>query len=102
MKPPAMESAVHTTPPIIMAAVMPLVPLNPALTSTSEVRMSVISVIAVGALVLILPYQTAMLSIRLMGLAIIVGGIEDLTATACTVNTKKNGTVIDVDDFWEV
>ena len=44
MKPPAMESAVHTTPPIIMAAVMPLVPLNPALTSTSEVRMSVISV----------------------------------------------------------
>ena len=27
-----------------MAAVMPLVPLNPALTSTSEVRMSVISV----------------------------------------------------------
>ena len=35
-------------------------------------------------------------------LAIIVGGIEDLTATACTVNTKKNGTVIDVDDFWEV
>ena len=61
-----------------------------------------VAAIAVGALVLILPYQTALLGIRLMGLAIIVGGIEDLTATACTVNTKKNGTVIDVDDFWEV
>lgn len=65
--------------------------------------LSVVAIIA-GALVIILPYQTAMFSIRLMGLAITVGGIEDLTATACTVNTKKqeNGTVIDVDDFWEV
>lgn len=63
-----------------------------------------IAAIAVGALVVILPYQTAMLSIRLMGVAIVVGGIEDITATACTVNTKshQNGTVIDVDDFWEV
>lgn len=61
-----------------------------------------VAAIVIGALVLILPYQTALLGIRLMGLAILVGGIEDLTATACTVNTKKNGTVIDVDDFWEV
>ena len=63
-----------------------------------------VAAIAVGALVLVLPYQTALLGIRLMGLAILLGGIEDLTATACTVNTKKheNGTVIDVDDFWEV
>lgn len=60
--------------------------------------------IVVGALVLILPYQTALLGIRLMGLAIIAGGIEDLTATACAVNTRShsNGTVIDVDDFREV
>lgn len=63
-----------------------------------------VAAIAVGALVLVLPYQTALLGIRLMGLAILLGGIEDLTATACTVNTKKheNGTVIDVDDFGEV
>lgn len=63
-----------------------------------------LAAIAVGALVLILPYQTALLSIRLMGLAIVLGGLEDLLATACTVNTKErpNGTVIDVDDFWEV
>ncbi len=63
-----------------------------------------VAAIVVGALVLVLPYQTALLGIRLMGLAILLGGIEDLTATACTVNTKKreNGAVIDVDDFWEV
>ena len=60
--------------------------------------------IVVGALVLILPYQTALLGIRLMGLAIIAGGIEDHTATACAVNTRshRKGTVIDVDDFREV
>lgn len=60
--------------------------------------------IVVGALVLVLPYQTALLSIRLMGLAILLGGLEDLTATVCTVNTQKRerDTVIDVDDFWEV
>ena len=53
---------------------------------------------------MLLASETALLGIRLMGLAILLGGIEDLTATACTVNTKKheNGTVIDVDDFWEV
>ena len=44
MKAPAIESAVHTTPPIIIAAVIPPVPVRPALTSTSELRISVISV----------------------------------------------------------
>ena len=44
MKAPAMASAVQTTPPMISAAVMPAVPLSPALTSISELRISVISV----------------------------------------------------------
>ena len=45
MKPPAIDSAVQTTPPIIMAAIIPLVPLNPALTNTSELKINVINVI---------------------------------------------------------
>ena len=45
MKPPAIDSAVQTTPPIIMAAIIPLVPLNPALTNTKELKINVINVI---------------------------------------------------------
>ena len=45
MKPPAIDSAVQTTPPMIMAAIIPLVPLNPALTNTSELKINVINVI---------------------------------------------------------
>ena len=45
MKPPAMESAVQTTPPIIRAAAMPEVPLSPAATRMMEARMRVIRVI---------------------------------------------------------
>ena len=45
MKPPAVERAVQTTPPIISAAVMPAVPFEPMLTSTSEARISVMRVI---------------------------------------------------------
>ena len=44
MKPPAIESAVQTTPPMTIAATMPLVPDNPMLTSTSDESMSVMSV----------------------------------------------------------
>ena len=44
MNPPAIESAVQTTPPMISAAVMPVVPLSPTLTNTSDERISVISV----------------------------------------------------------
>ena len=51
MKPPAIERAVHTTPPMISAAVMPAVPLRPMLASTSELRMSVMSVMPETGLV---------------------------------------------------
>ena len=44
MKAPATASAVHTTPPMIRAATMPLVPFRPMPTMTTEARMSVISV----------------------------------------------------------
>lgn len=58
--------------------------------------------IVLGVILIIRPFGTAMLAIRFMGLAIIMSGVEDLTATAYTVKTKPNGTVIDVDDFREV
>ena len=45
MKAPATESAVHTTPPIIRAAVIPAVPFNPTATIISEARISVMRVI---------------------------------------------------------
>ncbi|MGN0979754.1 MAG: HdeD family acid-resistance protein [Candidatus Avoscillospira sp.] len=57
---------------------------------------------ALGVVLLVWPFSGAMLAIRFMGLAMIMSGVEDLTATAYTVKTKPNGTVIDVDDFWEV
>ena len=51
MKPPAIDRAVQTTPPITSAAVMPVVPLRPTLTNTSDARISVISVMPETGLV---------------------------------------------------
>ena len=45
MNPPAIESAVQTTPPITNAATIPLVPLSPTATRITDARISVISVI---------------------------------------------------------
>ena len=58
--------------------------------------------IAIGVVLFLRPFSSAMLVIRFMGLAILADGIQDLTATAYTVNTKSNGIIIDVDDFREV
>ena len=44
MKPPAMESAVQTTPPITSAATIPPGPFRPTATITTDARISVISV----------------------------------------------------------
>ena len=54
-----------------------------------------------GIILLLYPFDTAMLAIRCMGLSMIIYGIQELTSTACTVNTKPNGIIIDVDDFKE-
>ena len=45
MKPPAMDSAVHTTPPITSAATIPSGPFSPTATMTTDARINVISVI---------------------------------------------------------
>ena len=45
MNPPAIDRAVHTTPPIIIAAAIPPFPLRPTATSTRAVIISVIMVI---------------------------------------------------------
>ena len=50
MNAPATERAVHTTPPIIRAAVMPAVPFSPTATITRDARMSVINVIPLTGL----------------------------------------------------
>ena len=44
MNPPAIESAVHTTPPITSAATIPAVPFSPTATRMTDARMRVISV----------------------------------------------------------
>ena len=44
MKPPAMDSAVQTTPPITSAATIPPGPFRPTATITTDARISVISV----------------------------------------------------------
>ena len=61
-----------------------------------------LAVLAIGAILLVRPFQSAMLAVRFMGLAILLSGIQDLTTTAYTVKTKPNGVIIDVDDFREV
>ena len=61
-----------------------------------------LSVILIGAVLLVRPFQSALLAIRIMGLAILLSGVQDLTTTAYTVNTRSNGVILDVDDFREV
>ena len=45
MKPPAIERAVQTTPPIIKAETMPAVPFKPTVTKMIEDKINVINVI---------------------------------------------------------
>ena len=71
MKPPAVERAVQTTPPIISAAVMPAVPFRPMLTSTSEARISVMRVIP----------ETGLLPTMAMALAATVVKRNEMTKT---------------------
>ena len=77
MKAPAMDSAVHTTPPMTRAATMPLVPLRPTPTITTEARMSVISVIPL----------TGLEPTMAMALAATVVNRKAMTATS-TIATK--------------
>ena len=51
MSPPAVLSAVQTTPPITIAATIPALPLRPTATSTNAVIISVIIVIPLTGLV---------------------------------------------------
>ena len=51
MRPPAVESAVQTTPPMTIAATIPAFPLRPATTSTKAVIIKVIMVIPLTGLV---------------------------------------------------
>ena len=51
MKPPAIDSAVHTTPPITNAATIPEGPFRPTATITTEAKISVINVIPETGLV---------------------------------------------------
>ena len=44
IKPPAIDNAVHTTPPITNAATIPSGPFNPTATITTEARINVINV----------------------------------------------------------
>ncbi len=61
-----------------------------------------LAMMAVGVVLLVRPFASAMLALRLIGLAMLINGVQDITATAYTVKTKPNGIVIDVDDFREV
>ena len=51
MSPPAVESAVHTTPPMTIAATMPALPFRPVTTSTRAVIIRVMMVIPLTGLV---------------------------------------------------
>ena len=45
INPPAIDSAVHTTPPITNAATIPVAPFSPTATMITDARIRVISVI---------------------------------------------------------
>ena len=74
MKPPAIESAVHTTPPIMSAATIPDEPLRPTATITTDARISVISVIP----------ETGLEPTMAMAFAATVVKRNDITATSNT------------------
>ena len=63
--------------------------------------LSIITIL-LGLLLLIHPFKAAMLVVRIMGLALIFGAVEDLATTAYMVRPPKQDDIIDVDDFWEV
>ena len=94
MKPPAIERAVHTTPPMMAAATIPEAPLRPTATIITDDSMSVISVIP----------DTGLLPTMAMAFAATVVNRKAITATmsipttACqilksTTPTKKKTNV---------
>ena len=80
MKAPAIERAVHTTPPMMRAATMPAVPLRPTATITTEARMSVISVMP----------DTGLLPTMAMALAATVVKRKAMTVTSRMPMTAKS------------
>ena len=79
MKPPAMLRAVHTTPPMMRAATMPLEPLSPAATITMLARMSVMRVMPL----------TGLVPTMAMALAATVVKRKQMTATTSSAMTVK-------------
>ena len=77
MKPPAIDSAVHTTPPITSAATMPEGPFSPTATITTEARISVINVIP----------DTGLVPTMAIALAATVVNRKEMPATS-TIATK--------------
>ena len=71
MKPPAIERAVQTTPPMTIAATMPELPLRPAATSTRAVIIRVMMVMPL----------TGLLPTMAIALAATVVKRNDITAT---------------------
>ena len=82
MKLPAIDSAVHTTPPMMSAATMPPVPLRPTATITTEARIRVMSVMP----------DTGLLPTMAMALAATVVKRNAMRATS-TMPTSANTTL---------
>ena len=79
MNAPAIDRAVHTTPPMMRAATMPAVPFSPTATITTEARMSVISVMP----------ETGLLPTMAMALAATVVNRKAMTVTRSMPITAK-------------
>ena len=77
MNPPAIESAVQTTPPITRAATIPVAPLRPTATIITDARISVISVIP----------DTGFVPTMAMAFAATVVKRNDITATSRIATT---------------
>ena len=79
MKHPDIDRAVHTTPPIISAATIPLTPFSPTATITTDASMSVMSVIP----------DTGLLPTMAMALAATVVKRKAITATSSIPTTAN-------------
>ena len=76
---PAIDSAVHTTPPIIRAATIPLAPFKPTATNTTDANISVIRVIP----------DTGLLPTMAIAFAATVVKRKAITATSKIPTTAK-------------
>ena len=93
MKPPAIDNAVQTTPPITIAPTMPLSPFMPTATKITEAIISVISVMPLTGLLPTIAIALAATVVKRKAITVTTKKATSACQKLCNTPTQKNTSV---------